>query len=137
MRHYIQHPPEIPLRYRVGAEIDRPAKKHFVQRIGLRFLSAAPIKPGRKILINYPNLPHVGILSGVVMWCTKIDEKYEIGVRFCDTRDAFRVRILEQLCYIEKYRKERMEKEGRNLSREEAAQEWIGRYAYNFPSYNL
>ena len=77
----------------------------------------------------------MGIITGVVVWCTQIDENYEIGVRFCDTRNAFRIRILEQLCHIENYRQERQKSEGRNLSREEAAQEWISRYAYNFPSF--
>lgn len=137
MRHYIQHPPGIPLRYRLGEKVRKPAQTRFTYRIGLRFLSANRIEPGKIILINYPDFPQVGIITGVVMWCEKIDDNYEIGVRFCDHRNAFRIRILEQLCHIEKYRQERRESEGRNLSREEAAREWISRYAYNFPAYNL
>gem|GEM_PF-5892742 len=35
MRHYIQHPPEIPLRYRVVEKVRKPAQFRFPYRIGL------------------------------------------------------------------------------------------------------
>ncbi len=50
-----------------------------------------------------------------------------------DEADRFRVRIVEQLCYIEDYRQEVFREEGRELSAERAALEWISKYAARFP----
>jgi hypothetical protein len=42
--------------------------------------------------------------------------------------------MIEQICHIEHYRKEVKLAEGRELSSEEAADEWIKRYAGDFPA---
>ena len=49
------------------------------------------------------------------------------------THDAFKTRMLAQVLQIRKY-KEVLEKQGRKLSIDEAAIEWISRYAADFPS---
>jgi hypothetical protein len=41
--------------------------------------------------------------------------------------------MVEQVCHIKQYSKEILEKEGRKLSDEEAAVEWIEKYAKDFP----
>ena len=41
--------------------------------------------------------------------------------------------MVEQICHIEQYRREVLKKEGRRLSSEEAASEWIVKYASDFP----
>lgn len=43
------------------------------------------------------------------------------------------MRLIEQACYIEEYRKEVFSQQGRQLSEEEAAKEWIDKYAGIFP----
>ena len=48
--------------------------------------------------------------------------------------ELFRLRMIEQICHIEHYRNEMLKQQGRELSIEEAAQEWISRYAGEFPS---
>ncbi len=72
-------------------------------------------------------------IEGVVVWCRKQDGHFEVGMRFGDDRTAFRVRMVEQVCRIEQYRKNALEQEGRVLSAEEAAHEWVARYAKDFP----
>jgi hypothetical protein len=42
--------------------------------------------------------------------------------------------MVEQLLHIESYRREIEQQEGRPLTTEEAAREWIGRYASSFPN---
>ena len=49
-----------------------------------------------------------------------------------NTNDAFTARMLEQIWQIMNYQN-RLEQEGRVLSIEEAALEWIDRYAAHFP----
>ena len=58
---------------------------------------------------------------------------YEVGVSFLDAEDVFRARMVAQVCYIEDYRRSIARAEGRELSSEEAAGEWIARYAHKFP----
>lgn len=49
-----------------------------------------------------------------------------------DTNNAFKARMVEQVCQIKKYH-QTLEQQGRVLSIEEAAMEWISRYAADFP----
>ena len=41
--------------------------------------------------------------------------------------------MVEQACYIKQYQREILASEGRELSSDEAAMEWIGKYAASFP----
>jgi len=58
---------------------------------------------------------------------------FEIGIQFLDENDSFRVRMVEQICHIEQYKQEVFDKDGRQLSGEQAAVEWIQKYATDFP----
>jgi hypothetical protein len=71
--------------------------------------------------------------DGEVMWCEGVNGHHEVGVRFRDAATVFTVRMVEQLCYIEQYRQQVLHAEGRDLSSEEAASEWVSRYAADFP----
>ncbi|HEU0077282.1 MAG TPA: hypothetical protein VFQ76_06510, partial [Longimicrobiaceae bacterium] len=56
-----------------------------------------------------------------------------IGVQFLDAGDAFRARMVEQVCSIDRYRRQVREREGRELTGQEAAEEWIRDHAARFP----
>lgn len=71
--------------------------------------------------------------DGEVMWCRGVNGHHEVGVRFQDAATVFTVRMVEQLCYIEQYRQQVLHAEGRTLSSEDAAAEWVNRYAADFP----
>jgi len=49
------------------------------------------------------------------------------------TQAAYKARMTEQACQIQQY-KEMLEMQGRCVSIDEAAMEWISRYADKFPS---
>ena len=70
---------------------------------------------------------------GAVVWCRHAHSCYELGIQFVMHEDAFAARMVEQLCYIERYRREVREREGRELDSTQAAMEWITRYAATFP----
>ena len=72
------------------------------------------------------------ITQARVAWCKARADGFELGVEFLDAEDAFRARMVEQICYIENYRKTVYETEGRALTSEEAALEWIGKHAAQF-----
>jgi len=64
-----------------------------------------------------------------VAWCQNEGGQYTVGVQFLESEEAFRVRLVEQICHIENYRREVAQGEGRELTSEEAALEWISRFA--------
>jgi len=59
---------------------------------------------------------------------------FHIQVGFESYDEAFRLRMIEQVCHIETYREELYRQQGRRLCYENAAQEWIERYANAFPT---
>ena len=101
---------------------------------GLAFLSQNPIEVLERVRVSIPVLNQENNLVGNVVWCEKSDNGYEIGIEFEKSRDVFRLRMIEQICHIEHYRKEILRVEGRDLSAGEAAREWISKYAGDFPA---
>jgi len=69
-----------------------------------------------------------------VVWCVPKDGGFELGLQFMHYQDEFAARMIEQVCHIEHYRKQVLHQEGRRLSAEAAAEEWISQYAGNFPT---
>ena len=101
---------------------------------GLSFISGQAIEVGQKVSVCIPILKQDNRLAGTVVWCEKSKNGYEIGLEFEGKKDVFRLRMIEQICHIEHYRKEIKIVEGRELNSEEAAKEWISRYAGDFPA---
>jgi hypothetical protein len=54
-------------------------------------------------------------------------------MRFHGAVSEFALRMVEQLCHIEQYRLEILQRDGRWLTSEAAAAEWINRFAGQFP----
>jgi hypothetical protein len=83
--------------------------------------------------IEIPAVKPVFRTRAKVIWCRQSDDHYDVGAEFAEEKDSFRARLVEQVCYIEHYKKEVLEKEGRILNGREAAQEWVQKFAENFP----
>jgi hypothetical protein len=133
MRKYIRHPSDIPIEFSVEGEAVGKQSLHDVGFGGLSFSSTERIPPGTQISISIPFVNPPFESSVVVKWCRKRGKEYDIGVAFSDPDDAFRARMIEQICHIEHYKREALTKEGRKLTGEEAASEWIKRFASKFP----
>ena len=134
MRSYIRHPSDIPIEFcreRVSASETR--KLHDVSCGGLSFSAATPLEPGAVIRIRIAHVEPAFEAPCRVTWCRRHNEHYLIGVEFLDAQDDYRARMVEQICHIEHYKKEVLEREGRLLSGEQAAHEWIHKYAQDFP----
>lgn len=135
MREYIRHPSDIPIQYHLqGQESRNEDQMKNISTGGLSFHSSKPIQGNSKILINIPIIKAGYKLNGLVVWCQQNDSGYDIGVKFLDKETEFRLRMIEQICYIEHYRREMFMNEGRKLTSEEAALEWIEKFAPDFPS---
>ncbi len=98
---------------------------------GICFYTNVIFEKGSALSIKIPYVQPPFEALCVVCWQREKGNKFEVGVRFIDENSLFRARMVEQVCYIENYRRKAIE-EGRSLSQEEAAIEWIGKFAADF-----
>ena len=139
IRKFIRHPADVPIQVTldwVDDEDDETADQTItnVSLGGLAFSSLKSLELLQRVRICIPALKQDNFLVGNVVWCEKSDAGYEIGIEFESSKDAFRLRMIEQICHIEHYRNEVSRVEGRILSSQEAAKEWISKFADDFPS---
>lgn len=133
-RRFIRHPSRMPIRFDLhGDAVPRAEYLRNVSEGGLCFASAIALDPGLSICLTIPVFGEQYRVEGRVAWCRPASAQFEIGVSFFSAQDAFCVRMVEQLCYIEDYRQQVAREEGRRLSSEQAALEWIERFADQFP----
>ena len=134
MRKYIRHHADVPIEYRLlGTDHDDRNVLKNISQGGLCFTADRRLQPGADIHIRIPLQDPPFEVVGTVRWCKLARGGYEVGVEFSDAAAAFSVRMVEQVCHIERYRAEVLKAEGRILSGEQAAAEWIQRYAKDFP----
>ena len=139
IRKFIRHPAGVPIEVTLDwaeDENDETVDQTItnVSLGGLAFVSHKPLELLERVRICIPVLNEENYLVGNVVWCEKAGSGYEIGIEFEKSRDAFRLRMIEQICHIEHYRKEIAKLEGRELNPQEAAKEWIAKYAGEFPA---
>lgn len=137
MRQYIRHPSDIPIEVccvNDGEGYSRQAAQN-VSYGGLAIYCDHALAPDTRISMRITCLqPAFEMQSAKVAWCRRVNHNYIVGIEFPNADDAFRMRMVEQICHIESYRRDVCEKEGRELSAEAAAEEWISRYASSFPN---
>lgn len=135
MRQYIRHPVDVPIEIRTSQRA--PVAELQVSDIsvgGLAVRSDEPMPAGSLIEIRIPYVQPAFEARARVAWCHPgRDGGHELGVAFLDAEDAFLARMVEQVCYIEDYRASVAREEGRSLSSEDAAREWIAKFAASFP----
>jgi PilZ domain len=136
MRRFVRHPIDVPIEVRASAKEVAPSLAHDVSFGGLAFRCHQAVEPGIQIDVRIATVRPMFSARARVVWChcSPPDKGYEVGVSFLDPDDAFAARMVEQICHIEEYRKSVLRREGRALDSEQAAAEWIGRYAETFPN---
>jgi len=140
-REYIRHPTNVPLEV-----TPQSAKEQLclglnsfplnnISEGGLSFYSPTRINTNTIVKIKIRSIKPVFKANAVVQWCEKSKDKFELGVQFLDKDDAFKARMVEQVCHINQYRKEAQQVTGRRMSWNKASMEWIEKNGKNFPSY--
>jgi hypothetical protein len=135
MRSYIRHPSDIPIEYHSDTMHSRSGGEALrnIGEGGLAFRSKHALPVGTTITIRISLVQPDFEARGQVVWCRPEGGLFEIGVAFLDAGDLFRARMVEQICHIEQYRADVLNNEGRYLSGEGAAREWIQKFAGDFP----
>ncbi|KAA3608068.1 MAG: PilZ domain-containing protein [Planctomycetota bacterium] len=140
-RKYIRHPSNIPLVLEVVGhrpEFSCQGLKN-ISAGGLCCRYEAALEPGAEVRIRIELVDPVFEAEGQVVWClTRPSQRpkrypFEVGIQFTGPEERHRLRMVEQICHIESYRREVLVTEGRVLDAEEAAAEWILGNAKDFP----
>lgn len=137
MRAFIRHPSDVPIELSEAAGGNVPRAKPRVKDVslgGLSFSCPERLKVGGEVKVRIPIVTPPFEARARVVWCLSQPDRFEAGVEFVDPQDAFAARMVEQICHIEHYRLWVKEVEGRVLDAEEAALEWIGKFAEDFPN---
>ena len=132
-RKFIRHTADVPIEVRTVQGDEAVAQGLNVSHGGLAFVTRLCPDAETTIEITIPDVDPPFQAHARVAWCRPEGDGFLVGVQFLDASDAFRARMVEQVCTIERYRQEVREREGRELTTQEAAAEWIGRYAGRFP----
>jgi hypothetical protein len=133
-RAFLRHPSEMPIRiHREGLQHFSNHRMRNVSLGGLACRSEEPMEVGSEVCVEIPvgQLPFRARAS--IVWCRREHTCYELGIQFIDHEAAFAARMVEQLCYIERYRRQVRKEEGRELDTSAAALEWITKFAQSFP----
>jgi hypothetical protein len=134
MRNFIRHPADIPIEVTtVDQGGGRAPRLVNVGLGGLAFRSHSAFRPSHVVKVRIGHVRPAFETTARVAWCRASEGEYELGLAFIDPDDAFRARMVEQVCHIEHYRTEVHATEGRELTSEEAAREWIERKGLQFP----
>ncbi len=133
-RRWIRHPVDVPIACQVtGGPAPAARAVRDVSEGGLSFHTAGPLAPGSRVRITIDLVRPPFTATAVVAWCRPEGDGWLVGVGFEAEDVGYRARMVEQLCHIEQYRRRVREEEGRELSAQEAALEWIARHARDFP----
>ncbi len=136
MREFIRHPTSVPFQL---DELDGEVKYGIntlnnVSFGGVACLCSQPIEKGKMVKMRIECVNPSFEITGKAVWCRLKNDLYEIGIEFIVSKDqVFHLRMIEQICHIEHYRNEVLKNESRAIDSEEAAREWIERYADDFP----
>ncbi len=129
----IRHPVEIPLEVKAVVAADGQSNRKQVVCGQLSFHFPMMIAVGVLLSVCIPSINAQEKLHGQVTSISHSSHGFMIAMSFQSEKEAFRMRMLEQLCQIEDYRQRVLDHEGRQLNQEQAASEWIDHYAATFP----
>ncbi len=103
-----------------------------ISRGGLSFNSMVELRHGAVIRLRIPPRRPVFEVLGKVAWCKKMALQYVVGVEFINANDKARSHIIEMVFRIDDYQRQLLAQEGRNLTAQQAALEWIEKYSADF-----
>lgn len=138
MRKFFRHPVDVPIEVRLS-EPGRRTQAPDLRRVldvslgGIAFDFFHALESGAIVALRIPAVRPAFESAARVVWCRPYGNGYRVGAEFLDAHDDFRIRMVEQVCQIESYRRQIRASEQRELSPDEAAREWIEKFAAHYP----
>lgn len=139
IRRHVRQVTGIPIEITVDFDRSFRAENDNVSNVslgGLSFTASDRLDVGDSIQVKIPVLNEEHSMEGLVVWCNKSPKGYEVGLEFNDPDEVERLRMIEQISQIETFRRDLEKREGRKLDSEQAAREWVSKYAGEFSALN-
>ncbi|QRY77020.1 PilZ domain-containing protein [Pseudomonas sp. PDNC002] len=134
MRQFLRHPCDLPVELVIRKQTFLPRQRlHNISLGGVACNSPRGFRRGTSIELRIPLLGDAARYAGIVAWSRKQNSDYRVGIAFIDEDTLFRARMIEQVCQIEHYRRQRALVEGDELPIGDLALEWIAQNAADFP----
>lgn len=129
-----RHHAEIPIEFSIPDSnmVTQTRSTHDISKDGLSFASNLPLPVNLVIDLCIRITQPAFEESAKVVWCKLFGNEYEIGVKFLSEEALYRIKMVEQACHIEQYRKNMKATQGRVLTIEQAAMEWISKFAADY-----
>jgi hypothetical protein len=139
IRRHIRHVTGIPIEVSLEYQLCYRAEDDTITNVslgGLCFIADDRLDINESIQVRFPVLDAETLIDGKVVWCNKTAKGYEVGLEFNDPDEVERLKMIDQIRQIENFRNDTEQQDGRKLSSEQAAREWISRYVGNFSALN-
>ncbi|MDX8404958.1 MAG: PilZ domain-containing protein [Mariprofundus sp.] len=131
-RAFVRHPVDMPIQvFPQLSPVLSDVQMRDLGNGGIAFRTNVALDKGTVLTIVIPHVEPPFEETCMVCWSQPENDAFEIGVRFLDPEGLFKARLVEQVCHIEDYRRQERG-HGRELTRDESAREWIGKYAADF-----
>lgn len=144
MRQFIRHSTDIPIFLSVvSTAVDIPSdhvnsfNAHSrcamidVSVGGIACRVSKTLTVGQRVEVYIPSVTPCYRDCGEVMWCKPCGQGFEVGVCFVDGIEAYKSRMVQQVCQIEYYKEIVFEREGRLIDSAQASAEWIQKSVSN------
>ena len=134
-RRFYRHPIECPIQVRAASE---KQTAHFdtadISEGGLCFFCDHSLAPETTIEVDIPILDKFFHIRARVVYSRQDTQRnlFYTGVAFEDSNSLFKAKLAEEILAIEKFREELARLEGREVSEDEAARQWIAKHAKEF-----
>ncbi len=130
---YLRHAAKVPIAWReIPRHLARPGEIGTDAGVGMRFLSSRPARAGALVEATLTVAGEACRFRGTVRWVRPQGHRFEIALRLAGPEHALRARLAEQACRIEVYRRSLSRRASRPVGIEQAAREWVERYAARF-----
>jgi len=139
MRGFLRHPINIPIELEVIGKISGATQQlNNISLGGLSCETGEYLEQGTLVRIRINCVTPVFEMNGQIVWCLEKKKGYDVGIEFdANDQEIFTLRMVEQICQIEHYKKEVHERDGRELTSEQAAREWVTKHAAEFPRVDI
>jgi hypothetical protein len=136
-RQFLRHPMDVPLRCVIRTQADEiTGGVRDISDGGAAFFASKKFRKGLAVELSFPVFKDGPAISGKIVWSMADKDSpgsHINGVKFADNRDKKMLRLVEQICHIMSYRVMQEHLTGKTMSADEAAREWLGKYADTFP----
>lgn len=136
-RKYLRHSMAAPLSCAVrAANAEEVVGLLDISDGGACFSSTKSYAKGQAIELRFPVFKDCSVIPGAIAW-TRPDKdvpgSHRYGIKFADETDKAMLRLVEMICHIMTYRAMQEHLTGKTMSADDAARDWLSKYADTFP----